>query len=116
MAIKIEAKKIIVRGVQMVKVTNIKMLRYNQLPLTYTIVADQSVWYVSEAGLPGRMAYRNSTELIDFNFLVIGEVISPEQWESKKDTITLCGNILQAVNRNLTDENKDWNGEETFTI
>jgi len=115
-AIKIEAKKVIVRGAQRMKITKIKMLRYNQLPLPYTEDADQSVWYAPKVKLSGRVAYRSLKGRTDFNFLAIGDIISPEQWESKKETITLCGYILQAVNRNLADENKDWNGEETFTI
>lgn len=112
MAVKIEAKRIVSKGVQLWKITKIKMLRETQLPLVYT-VGSGCVWYSSTGQ---SIVYRSAHRILNRIFLQVGDRISESDLRKKLGIIENCGDTLRLINKQLAKENKDWNGEETFTI
>lgn len=112
MAIKIGAKRIVSKGVQLWKITKIKMLKETQLPLAYT-KGSGCVWYSSTRH---GIVYRGGPGFLNTEFLKVGDRVSASALEEKLELIKNCGDTLQLINKQLVEENKDWNGEETFII
>lgn len=118
MAIKIEVKKVVSRGSKKWKIVHIKMLKYSQLPIGYINGAvGESMWLIPKTEEEKeRIALQNIHGAIDRNFMVSGDLYDLWEFTAKIDLVKLCGDRLQRMNKQLAEENKDWNGEEIFTI
>ncbi len=103
----IKTEKIVDRGRQMYKVIRIKALSSNQLPF----------YYMKEAPY----CYKRNNELCLFNKGMMKNIVEGCQY-SKTDVdefikvIRECGDRLMKINQELKEANKDWHGEEIFTI
>lgn len=114
MSIKIQAKKVIVRGNQLWKITHIKMLRQTQLPVKYVGGATECVYLSPDSN--SIVYHSNLASKADFKFLTVHSLISNQTLQEKLSIITRCGNILKQVNKDLSKVNEGWKGEETVTI
>ena len=114
MSIKIQAKKVIVRGNQMWKITHIKMLKKNQLPVLYTDKAAERIYLHSNSN--GVVYLSTLVAKTNINFLMLQSLISDQILQEKLSTIARCGNVLKQINKDLSKINEGWKGDETFTI
>ncbi len=102
----IKTEKIVDQGRQMYKVIRIKALNYNQLP---------SIYFTK-----GPYCYKRDNELCIFNKVAMGVVEGCQYSKTDMDDfieiVKKCGDRLMKINQELKEANKDWHGEEIFTI
>ena len=105
MSIEIKTKKIIVQGEQYIKITGLKALKHSELPLIY--VKNENHAYLSETGM------RINTKSYNLH---LGNEYAESSITSIIKELKTAGVLLQKINKELKEKNKDWHGEETFII
>ncbi|MCK5615081.1 hypothetical protein KAR91_75155 [Candidatus Pacearchaeota archaeon] len=113
--IKIKMEKIIDRGDQMLRVLEIEMLEYSDLPLNYTQIGE-SVYLYKGSDFTNVKYFREFNRYTDNDWLRVGEEYSAKIIKKRIEIIRRCGKRLQEINRLLNLENKGWDGTETIII
>lgn len=116
MRIKIKAEKIIVRGEQKRKITEIKALSYAELPAEYTAHKTEYI-SLAEKDLNYRNPDKTQTSHVQSKgYLRINEIIEEATFQECLKNIRRCGHRLQEINARLKKENVNWHEKETFVI
>lgn len=113
--IKIKFKEVLDRGDQKLKVLEIEMLQYHQLPLNYTGIGE-SIYLYKGSDFTNVEYYKKFNRFTDSNWFRVGEEYSAKTIKKRIKIIRRCAKRLQEINRLLAIENADWNGTETIII
>lgn len=105
MSIEIKIEKVIIRGEQFIKIKSLSALKKQELPKEYTD-KNKSIYLASD-----ERCLKNSTF-----YLWKNELYAEETFLAYLKKIKTAGTLLQKINKELAEKNKDWHNEETFII
>lgn len=113
MAIGIKTKKVIERGIKLIKVTKISLMKLDELPVRYTI--GECVYFAKHTC--DRVVYMEDHNMRpEPDFLQVGRLYTEKVFNRKMVVIRKCGIRLQKINRELAKENKGWEETEMHSI
>lgn len=119
MKIKIEIEKVLRRGEQYIKVVKIKALTTEELPKKY--VDDKTLCSVYlYKGVNGNVLYGNY-ETFKYasnccDLLNEGLTYNKKYFGKVMKYVKKAGLELKRINKELTEENKNWEGTKTYTV
>lgn len=114
--IKIKVRQIVVRGEQKFCVIKIEALEENKLPKRY--INSEGYWVYLEHNIlyANPKTFRNYEYSSRDNILAQGSTYSKESFEKVLAYCRRAGDELKKVNKELEEENKNWEGVKTYEI
>jgi len=103
MKLKIEVKKIVVRGEKRFVITKLSGLARHELPTLYC-AEKEAVFIDGEKLLSKRGWYRVDN----------GQTLTPEEMETLKEICGVAADLLQKTNKELEKENRGWRGDSIY--
>lgn len=110
--ITIKAEKVINKGKQELKITKIKALHFDELPHRYTNGYKEKKLYVCLYG-NNSLLLNDPAKTFDYFSLYVfqvGQTYSREYFEKAIKLIRQAGDRLRRINKELAEQNKNWNG------
>lgn len=119
MAIVIQYKQILIRGVKKIKILDVNALSEKELPEEYTDPKGKADYVIMLFNKKSnkRGLFIHDMEYLGGDRLMVNDIIDVDQWNRYRKTIARAGDRLCEIHKSLAIENNGWKGvivEERF--